>query len=68
MSIQDMSHNTPLATVSLDTFALMAAVIFTTGKYNYGDSVHIASDLIGVVQRFDWDAHRKEMNLPKGEQ
>ena len=67
MSIQDMSHITPLVSVSLDTFALIAAILFRECGSIKG-TVNTAAALITACQQFDWAAHQKEMNLPKGEQ
>ena len=75
-----MSNGTPLKNVFPDTFAIMAAIILGTHR-SFEDlidredwrsaleaSVGIAADLITLVQRFDWEKHEKEMQLPKGEQ
>ena len=74
-----MSNDTPLKNVLPDTFAIMAAIILTHRRFedlidaeDWGNalefSVGIAADLITLVQRFDWEKHEKEMQLPKGEQ
>ena len=74
-----MSDGTPLKNVSLDTFAIMAAIVLTHRRFedlldaeDWGNalefSVGIAADLITLAQRFDWEKHEKEIELPKGEQ
>ena len=75
-----MSDDTPLKNVSLDTFATMAAIILGTHRKfetlldmedwrnALVDAVMLSADLISLVQQFDWEAHDKEMDLPKGEQ
>ena len=74
MSIQDMTRNTPLANVSLDTFAIVAAIVLHFYASEIDDhrgldvAVQVAAIIISKCQQFDWAAHQKEMQLPKGEQ
>ena len=71
MSEQSLSvPSTPLKGVSLDTFAIVAAIVFKDNDVDLtvGQAVKVAAELIAAVQQFDWAAHEKEMNLPKGEQ
>ena len=73
-----MSNDTPLKNVSMDTFAIVAAILFTWNRQDMldqkdwldalGNSVMLAADLIALVQEFDWEKFKKEMQLPKGEQ
>ena len=68
----------PLKNVSLDTFAIMTAIIFTAHRQDMLDqkdwlmamqeAVTISADLITLVQRFDWEKHEEEIELPKGDQ
>ena len=70
----------PLKNVFPDTFAIMAAILLGTHPKFHNlldvadwqdalqDAVMIAADLISLVQKFNWEEHEKEMNLPKGEQ